>query len=134
MVLSPKAKTYFRAQSTLIEERGFWNCLAAVETLAGLLLEEGRSPWIGRLRKSEARGDSVFHAPLMPLRFHGAITWTTHYVCVERGIVYDPVALRPLPLRSYSQAVFGEDIPIETFVTEGDIEKYLSSRLSRRSS
>ena len=132
MALSPKAKSYFRAQAALIEERGFWNCLAAVETLAGLLLEEGKSPWIGRLRKSEARGDSVFHAPLMPLRFHGAITWTTHYVCVERRIVYDPVALRPLSQRRYSQAVFGEEIPIETFVAEGEIEKYLKTKRRTR--
>jgi hypothetical protein len=132
MALSSKTKSYLRAQAALIEERGFWNCLAAVETLAGLLLEEGRSPWIGRLRKSEARGNSVFHAPLMPLRFHGVITWTTHYVCVERGIVYDPVALRPLPLRRYSQAVFGEEIPIETFVAEGDVEKYLKTKRRTR--
>lgn len=134
MALSPKSKSYFRSQAAVIDARGFWNCLAAVETLAGLLIEEGRSPWIGQLRKSEARGDTVFHAPLMPLRFHGAITWTTHYVCVERGIVYDPVAVRPLPLGRYSQAVFGEEIPIETFVAQGDVEKYLRSRLSRRSS
>jgi len=134
MALSPKTKSYFRSQAAAIDARGFWNCLAAVETLAGLLIEDGRSPWIGRLRKSEARGDSVFHAPLMPLRFHGAITWTTHYVCVERGIVYDPVALRPLPLGRYSQAVFGEEIPIETFVAERDVEIYLRSKLSRRQS
>lgn len=133
MKLSPKTKSYFRSQAAVIEARGFWNCLAAVETLAGLLLEEGRSPWIGRLRKSEARGDTVFHAPLMPLRFHGAITWTTHYVCVERGIVYDPVALRPLPLGRYSQAVFGEEIQIEAFISEDDVERYLRSKLSRRS-
>jgi len=133
MALSPTVKSFFRAQTALIEERGFWNCLSAVETLAALLLEGGRSPWIGRLRKSEARGDTVFHGPLMPLRFHGAITWTTHYVCIERGIVYDPVALRPLPLRRYSQAVFGEEIPIETFVAEGDAEKYLRSRSLRSS-
>ena len=48
-------------------------------------------------------------------------------MCVDRGIVYDPVALRPLPLSRYSQAVFGEEIPIETFVAEGDVEKYLKA-------
>src|SRR6185436_11155696 len=127
MSLSPRTKSYFRAQAAVIDARGFWNCLAAVETLAALLIEEGRSPWIGRLRKSEARGDSVFHAPLMPLRFHGAITWTTHYVCVERGTVYDPAAARPLPLSSYSQEVFGEEIPIETFVAPEDLERYLKA-------
>lgn len=132
MKLSPKTESYFRSQAGVIDARGFWNCLAAVETLAGLLLEEGRSPWIGRLRKSEVRDDAVFHAPLMPLRFNGAITWTTHYVCVERGIVYDPVALRPLPLLRYSRAVFGEEIQIEAFVAEGDVEKYLKTKKGSR--
>ncbi|HSB09102.1 MAG TPA: hypothetical protein VLM38_06295, partial [Blastocatellia bacterium] len=77
------------------------------------------------------RGDNVFHAPLMPLRFHGAITWTTHYVCIERGIVYDPAALRPLPLRRYSRSVFGQEIPIETFIPQAAIERYLKSVPSR---
>jgi len=132
MALSPKSQSYFRAQAAVVEQRGFWNCLVAAETLARLLLEEERSPWIGRLRKSEARGDAVFHFPLMPLRFHGAVTWTTHYVCVDRDIVYDPAASRPLRLRRYSREVFGQEIPIEIFVSETDIEGYLNTRPLRR--
>jgi hypothetical protein len=133
MALSPKIKSYFRAQAAVVEARSFWNCLAAAETLAALLLQEGRSPWIGRLRKSEARGNTVFHAPLIPLRSRGSIAWTTHYVCVDREIVYDPAASRPLHLLRYSQSVFGEDLPIETFVAQGDVERYLTSKPSRRS-
>lgn len=132
MALSHRIKTYFRSQSAVLAERRLWNCLAAAETLAALLLEEGRSPWIGRLRKTEARGDAVFHVPLMPRRFRGAVTWNTHYVCVDRDIVYDPAALRPLPLRRYSQEVFGQEIPIETFVAEVDLVSYLKSKPLRK--
>ena len=123
-------KAYFRAQAALVDAPGFWNCLTAAETLATLLLDEGRLPWIGRLRKSEARGERVFHAPLIPLRNGRARTWTTHYVCVEGGIVYDPVASRLLRLGRYSRSVFGEEIPVETFVAPADVERYLESRRS----
>lgn len=113
--------------------RGFWDWLAAAETFAALLLQEGRSPWIGRLRKSEARGDAVFHAPLIPLRSCGAMAWTTHEVCVDRGIVHDPAGLRPLLVRRDGRSVFGEELPIETFGAQADVERYLKSRPPRRS-
>ena len=125
MALSPGVKSYFRAQVAAVQARGYWNCLNAAETLAALLLEDGGSPWIGRLRKSETRGDTVFHAPLIPLRSHGGRAWTTHYVCVERSIVYDPAGLRPYPIHRYGESVFGEELPIEPFVTQTDVEEYL---------
>jgi len=131
MPLSSKVNAYFRAQAALVDQPGFWNCLTAAEALATLLLEEGRSPWIGRLRKTEIRGDDVFHAPLIPLISRAGRAWTTHYVCVERGTVYDPVASRPLPLRHYSRSVFGEDIPLETFVAPADVAARLASRPPR---
>jgi hypothetical protein len=127
MALSPKVKAYFRAQAAAVAGGGFWDCRTAAETLARLFLGDGRSPWIGRLRKSQARGDTVFHAPLIPRLVHGALAWTTHYVCVERGVVYDPAGLRPWPMRRYSQAVFGQDLPIETFVAQADIARHLEA-------
>jgi hypothetical protein len=128
VALSRTVKSYFRAQAAAVEARGFWNCLTAAETLATLLLAEGWSPWIGRLRKSETRGDTVFHAPLIPLRSRGGRAWTTHYVCVEGEIAYDPAGLRPFLLRRYTQSVFGEELPIETFVAQADVARYLESR------
>jgi hypothetical protein len=128
MALSPTFKSCFREQVAVIDSGVFWNCLAAAETLAALLLSEGRSPWIGRLRKTEARGDTLFHGPLIAVGSSQLMAWTTHYVCVDRGIVYDPVGSRPMPLRRYSKTVFGEDVPIETFVAQEEMGKYLASK------
>lgn len=128
MALSPTFKSYFREQVAVINSGIFWNCLAAAETLAALLLNEGRSPWIGRLRKTETRGDTMFHGPLIAVASPQLMAWTTHYVCVDRGIVYDPVGSRPMPLRRYSRSVFGEDLPIETFVARDEVEKYLAAK------
>lgn len=132
MALSSRVKAYFRAQADAVAAPGFWNCLTAAETLATLLLEDERSPWIGRLRKSEMRNGAMFHAPLIPLRSRGGRAWTTHYVCIEGGIVYDPVGLRPLRLRRYSQSVFGQDLAIETYVAPADVRTYLESRGPRK--
>jgi len=128
MALSTTFKSYFREQVAVINAGVFWNCLAAAETLAELLLNEGRSPWIGRLRKTEARGDTIFHGPLIKVGSPQLLAWITHYVCVDRGIVYDPVGSRPLHLRRYCRSVFGEDLPIETFVAEEEMGKYLASK------
>jgi len=128
MALSPTIKSYFREQVAVINSGVFWNCLAAAETLAALLLREGRSPWIGRLRKTEARGDNMFHGPLIAAGSPKLLAWTTHYVCVDRDIVYDPVGSRPMLLRRYSRSVFGEDLTIETFVAQGEVEKYLAAK------
>ena len=134
MRLSSKVNAYFRAQAALADTPGFWNCLNAAETLAQLLRAEGRSPWIGRLRRVETRGEAVFHAPLIPRCSGGGRAWTTHYVCVEGGLVYDPLAARPRPLRTFSRCVFGEEIPVETFVGTAELGEYLASRASGRRS
>jgi hypothetical protein len=131
VALSPEVKAYFRAQVAAVEAPGYWNCLTAAETLASLLLGAGRSPWIGRLRSRRMRGDAVFHAPLISRRVRGGRTWTTHYVCVERRVVYDPAGRRPWPLSRYSQSVFGEAMPLETFVAEPEIASYLAARRGR---
>ena len=128
MALSLRTKSYFRSQAALVGTRSSWDCLAASEALASLLLHDGRSPLIGRLRKIEVLGGTVFHAPLIPKRFAGELAWTTHYVCIDRGIVYDPVALQPLRFGSYTRSVFDEELSIETFVAQAELEKYLAAR------
>src|SRR2546427_469690 len=56
MALPHKVKTYFREQVAMILAGRYWNCLLSAGTIAELLLEDGRSPWIGSLRKVEVRG------------------------------------------------------------------------------
>jgi hypothetical protein len=134
MALSPSFKSYFREQTAIVHGGAFWNCLASAETLAAILVNEGRAPWIGRLRKTEVREDGVFHGPLILVNSPGVSAWTTHYICVDRGIVYDPAGRRPRRLDGYSRSVFGEEIAIETFVAQEAVKEYLAAKKKRNPS
>lgn len=107
---------YLEEQSALVRAGGYWNCLAAARKLSALLLANGRSPWIARLRKTQIVRGQVFHAPLIPRALGIAKTWTTHYVTCCDGVAYDPVAGKPIRLETYSLEVFGEQIPIDEFI------------------
>jgi hypothetical protein len=90
------------------------DCVRHAVRLSEILAAEGRAPWIARLRHvtSEERGE--FHWPLTPLRYRGrgAPTWTTHYVACADGLAFDPLAEHPIPVASYSAAVFAIDVPL----------------------
>lgn len=83
------------------------DCVTHAAALAALLIDEGRAPWIARLREVAAD----FWAPLSPLRFP-ATTWNTHYVCCADGLAFDPILGVPHPLDGYAAAVFGRAIPL----------------------
>ena len=106
----------FEEECALFRSGNYWNCLAAARKLSALLLADGRSPWIARLRKTVALGDEAFRVPLIPRVAGVAATWTTHYVCCCDGMAYDPVAGRVIPLETYSMELFGKEIPAELFV------------------
>lgn len=117
---------YLEEQSALVRSGSYWNCLTAARELSALLLAEGRSPWVARLRNTKAVGGRVFHAPLIPRALGVAVTWTTHYVSCCDGMAYDPVAGRPTRLETYSLEVFGEQISTEVFVPAGELPAYLA--------
>lgn len=119
-------------QSALVRTGAYWNCLNAARELSGLLLAEGRRPWIARLRKTEFREAGVFHVPLIPRGLPNRLAWTTHYVCCCDGLAYDPVAGRPLPLETYSLEVFGHEIPMEIFVSTVELPTHLASAANSR--
>lgn len=105
---------YLRDVSREMDSGYTLDCVAHACALAKLLLDEGRAPWIGRLRETIEREDHVFHAPLTPVRFRGKAgpTWTTHYVCCADGEVYDPIVGKPLPIDGYAEVVFGRALPV----------------------
>jgi hypothetical protein len=105
---------YLQQASAAIEERYSGDCLQQAKKILAIFVAEGREAWIGRLRKTEKRGDTTMHWPLIPLRFRGrsAPTWTTHYVCCSGELAYDPLVGHPIPLSEFSRAVFGEEIEI----------------------
>lgn len=120
---------YLEEQNAVVRSGRFWNCLAAARELSALLLGEGLSPWLARLRKAEARGDEVFHFPLIP-RVEGLkATWTTHYVCCCDDVAYEPVVGRAMRLENYSAELFGEVIPMEVFIPSNELQNYLAEKL-----
>jgi hypothetical protein len=120
------SRAYFEEQCARVRSGDYWNCLVAARELSALLLAEGRSPWIARLRKTEIVGGESFHHPLIPRGLGVSATWTTHYVCCCDGMSYDPVAGKPIPFEAYSLEVFGEQIPREVFVPARELPAYLS--------
>ena len=113
-------------QSALVRAGGYWDCLAVARKISALLLAEGRTPWIARLRKTEVTAERVFHAPLIPRVPGLKATWTTHYVCCCDGMAYEPVAGRMIRLETYSLELFGKEIAAEVFVSANDLPAYLT--------
>jgi hypothetical protein len=112
-----EAIEYLHAVSKQIDDTYPGDCRKHAEELAKLLRHEGRQPWIGRLRKTTELNGSTLHHPLIALRFRGrglrAIpAWTTHYVCCCDGLAYDPLLGEPVPIESYSERAFGEQLPM----------------------
>ena len=117
---------YLEEQGAVVRAGGYWNCLVAARKLSALLLAEGRSPWIMRMRKREDRGGQVFNAPLTPRVPGVSATWTTHYVSCCDGMAYDPVVGKPIQLETYSLEIFGEQIPTEVFMSTEELPAYLA--------
>lgn len=113
-------------QSALVRAGGYWDCLAAARKISALLLAEGRSPWLARLRKTEVTAEGVFHAPLIPRVPGLKATWTTHYVCCCAGMAYEPVAGRTIQLETYSPEIFWKEIPAEVFISATELPAYLA--------
>jgi hypothetical protein len=136
------AAGYLREIARAMETGYPEDCLAHACRLAELLLDEGRSPWIGRIREVIDRGGHVFHGPLIPRRFP-TLTWNTHYVCCCDGEVYEPLAGTAVPSDGYARSVFGRDIEIEIhldadatrgLVDRGELRVSFRELLSQRSS
>lgn len=118
--------TFLKEQTAIVRSGSYWNCMVAARKLASLLIDSGRSPWIARLRKTLKMGDEVFHAPLTP-RVPGIYaTWTSHYVCCCDGIAYDPIAGKAMRLEDYTLKMFGEQLPMEVFVSTDQLPNYLA--------
>lgn len=108
------------------------NCLTIARDIARLLVEEGKRPFIAHLYKVEQRGENMFHYPLMPKKYRGRVTWTTHYVCCCEESVYDPMFETEICINQYSEIAFGEDFPMEIFVSEAEIDAYLNRSFESR--
>jgi hypothetical protein len=120
-----KLLEYLTERCQLLADGYQANCLAIARDIARLLIESESRPFIVCLSKVEARGRDIFHYPLIPKKYGGRVTWTKHYVCCSAGMAYDPILEEPVPLEQYCAIVFGEDFPMERFISEERIEEYL---------
>jgi hypothetical protein len=117
---------YLAERGRLLAESYQADCLAIARDIARLLTDSGRRPFIVYLNRVEARGRDKFHYPLMPKKYGGRVTWTKHYVCCAAGMAYDPILEEPVPIEQYCAIVFGEDFPMERFVSEDKMDDYLN--------
>ena len=110
------AAEHLRALSAAMADRYVDDCVAHAAAIAALLLAEGRSPWIGRVRDTRVMGELTFHGPLIPRRFVGrnAPAWTTHYIACSGAEVYDPLVGEPTAIDGYTELVFGRALDVET--------------------
>jgi len=115
--------------SLAMTERYAGDCRQQAYEIAKLLIAEGRTPWIVRIRETVTLGDSVFHAPLTTVRKFGfdSVTWTTHYAACAGSEVYDPVIGEPVSLDGYTVRMFGREIPVETYLDCEATEQFLST-------
>ena len=107
---------YLRSTSEAMTAGYSADCVTHACAVADLLLAEGASPWIGRLRHVTDRDGQPFHEPLIPTRFR-MLTWNTHYVCCLEDEVYDPIVGEPVAIDRYAAIVFGRHIPIQEHLT-----------------
>lgn len=121
------AAEYLRDTSLAMTERYAGDCRQHAYKIAKLLIAEGRSPWIARIRETIVREDSVFHAPLTTRRLFGedSVTWTTHYAACDGSEVYDPLIGEPVPLEGYTQRLFGREISVEIYLDCDATEQFL---------
>jgi hypothetical protein len=122
---------YFTEKHRLLADDYQGNCLTVAREIAQLLLAEGKKPSIALLVRRKMVGDSKFYGPLMPKRYRGRTTWTKHYVCCCDGQVFDPILEKPIEIELYSQQVFGLEIPVQTYIPNEIIERYVLPRTER---
>jgi hypothetical protein len=113
-----KAIDYLQQIASTLDQGYPQDCLVHACRFVELLLAEGESPSIGRLRDITDGPRGVFHGPLTPKQLSGrhSRTWTTHYVACAGCRVFDPLLGMAAALEDYSVAVFGRQIAVETFL------------------
>jgi hypothetical protein len=123
------ADEFIREESLTMQERYSGDCATYACRVAELLVAQGRSPWIGRVRHVTRDGENLMHWPLIPRRYagRGAPAWTTHHVACSGRTAYDPLVGAPTDVESYAPQVFGLDIPVEVHLDSPMTESLLAS-------
>lgn len=104
------------------------DCVAHAVQLAKLLSTDGAEPWIGRIRDLVITVEHTISHPLIPIRFAGIgrPQWSTHYVCCESQLAYDPLVGEPIAIDELALRVFGRTLPIEEVVPASKVKALLA--------
>jgi|GEM_PF-1720004 len=103
------------------------SCAAIAYDIAGLLLLEGKKPTIVSVEGKTDNPRIRHNAPLVPIRYKGAVTWGGHQICVCGSLVYDPMVGEPVHIEEYPNVAFGTDVDMETLVSEDEIEDFIKN-------
>lgn len=111
------------------------DCVAHAVQLAELLSAGGATPWIGRIRELVVEGELTISRPLIPLRFSGPgkPQWSTHYVCCNDGLAYDPLVGEPIRIEELAMRVFGRTLEVTEAVSSSKVKALLEEGTLRRS-
>lgn len=82
-----------------------YRCSQIAYDLMKLLKKEGKDPDTAHL-EGRTVTESIWPEPIFPRVYEGRVAWRQHYVCVESGLVYDPMLDHPEPIDEYMQTAF----------------------------
>ena len=86
-----------------------YDCAIVALWVAKKLRDDGKDPHIiGYVDGSESNISQL--KALEPTPFEGRVQWFGHIVCINEGLVYDPILEEPEPADSYCTKVFGREI------------------------
>lgn len=86
------------------------HCRDIAEEIGHALLADGGDPRI--MLVGSCKWDGQNPEFLVPKPYEGKITWLTHYVCVQDGVVYDPMLAHPEPIDTYPSKAFGKEVKL----------------------
>ena len=125
--MSTPAILYLRETSALMDNRYPGDCVDHAIRIAERLRADGGSPWIGRIRDLVVAGELTISHPLIPVRFSGIgkPQWSTHYICCEDRLAYDPLIGEPVPVDELAMRVFGRALEVVEVVPASDVKALL---------
>lgn len=92
------------------------NCGEIAADIAILLTNAGEKPYLLSINASTemVNGVKKYGEVMAKVYKEKGRSWGSHIVCVNEGVVYDPILETPLPLEEYLSTVFVG--PVETYI------------------
>ncbi len=99
------------------------SCSLIAFDIAELLIDAGKEPCIITFREDVREHGYIHPKDIIPRHYGGNVVWASHSVACADAIVYDPLLNRPILLKDYCAAAFGESIAMRVSFTTSQIKK-----------